>query len=66
MEILFYLDRPINNSFFVKTGNKISISEPQNLVDAVKEALKKKKKIEGASRESPEDDDMKESKRSKG
>ncbi|KPJ18863.1 hypothetical protein RR48_05801 [Papilio machaon] len=47
-------------------GKKISISEPHDLVDAVKEALKEKKSIEGSSPVTPEDDDLKESKRSKG
>ncbi|XP_013149130.1 PREDICTED: protein tumorous imaginal discs, mitochondrial-like isoform X2 [Papilio polytes] len=51
---------------FDRDGKKISISEPQDLVDAVKEALKEKKSIEGSSPTTPEDDDLKESKRSKG
>ncbi|XP_034836403.1 protein tumorous imaginal discs, mitochondrial-like isoform X2 [Maniola hyperantus] len=49
-----------------RDGNKVSISEPQHLVDAVKEALKGKKNIQGVTTESPEDDVLKESKRSKG
>ncbi|CAH2234364.1 protein tumorous imaginal discs, mitochondrial-like isoform X2 [Pararge aegeria] len=56
----------IHGVSYDRDGNKVSISEPQNLVDAVKEALKAKKNIEGTTTEPPEDDDMKESKRSKG
>ncbi|CAK1542661.1 unnamed protein product [Leptosia nina] len=52
----------IHGVSFDRDGKKISISEPHNLVDAVKEALKDKKSIEGA----PEDQEEKESKRSKG
>lgn len=61
---LFVL-KPIFNpqaSNFKPTGNKVSVAEPHNLVDAVKEVLKEKKSIEGSP---PEDDDLKES-RSKG
>lgn len=46
----------------MSTGNKNSIAEPQNLVDAIKEALKDKKSIEAGVTE----DDLKEPKRSKG
>ncbi|XP_038218941.1 protein tumorous imaginal discs, mitochondrial-like isoform X2 [Zerene cesonia] len=52
----------IHGVTFDRDGKKISVSEPQNLVDAVKEAIKEKKSIEGAT----EDDDLKEPKRSKG
>ncbi|XP_023948327.2 protein tumorous imaginal discs, mitochondrial isoform X2 [Bicyclus anynana] len=56
----------IHGVSYDRDGKKVSISEPQNLVDAVKEALKEKKNIEGATTDAPEDDDLKESKRSKG
>ncbi|GBP82144.1 Protein tumorous imaginal discs, mitochondrial [Eumeta japonica] len=45
-------------------SHKISIAEPHELVDAVKEALKEKKSIESSN--SDDDDVLKESKRSKG
>ncbi|XP_072945342.1 protein tumorous imaginal discs, mitochondrial-like isoform X2 [Epargyreus clarus] len=48
-----------------RDGKKVSISEPHEMVDAVKEALKEKKSIEGSS-DTSEDDVLKESKRSKG
>ncbi|XP_050672908.1 protein tumorous imaginal discs, mitochondrial-like isoform X2 [Leptidea sinapis] len=53
----------IHGVSYDRDGKKISISEPQNLVDAVKEALEKKKTIVGSA-ESHED--VKESKRNKG
>ncbi|XP_059056871.1 protein tumorous imaginal discs, mitochondrial-like isoform X2 [Achroia grisella] len=56
----------IHGVSYDRDGNKISISDPQNLVDAVKEALKDKKSIEGNTTDTPEDDVLKESKRSKG
>ncbi|XP_026748735.1 protein tumorous imaginal discs, mitochondrial-like isoform X2 [Galleria mellonella] len=56
----------IHGVSYDRDGNKISISEPQNLVDAVKEALKDKKSIQGSTPDPPEDDVLKESKRSKG
>ncbi|CAH0664130.1 unnamed protein product [Spodoptera exigua] len=43
-------------------GKKVSISEPLDMVDAVKEALKEKKSIEGAP---TEEEVVEESKRSK-
>ncbi|XP_026331012.1 protein tumorous imaginal discs, mitochondrial-like isoform X2 [Hyposmocoma kahamanoa] len=52
----------IHGVSYNRDGTKVSIAEPHNLVDAVKEALKQKKSIEGTP---PEDDDLKES-RSKG
>ncbi|XP_068622968.1 protein tumorous imaginal discs, mitochondrial-like isoform X2 [Battus philenor] len=55
----------IHGVSFDRDGKKISISEPQDLVDAVKEALKGKKCIDGSTH-SPETEDLKESKRSKG
>ncbi|KAJ0172700.1 hypothetical protein K1T71_011839 [Dendrolimus kikuchii] len=51
----------IHGVSYDRDGKKVSIGEPQNLVDAVKEALKEKKSIEGT----PEDDVLKES-RNKG
>ncbi|CAG5040999.1 unnamed protein product [Parnassius apollo] len=56
----------IHGVSYDRDGKKISISEHQNLVDAVKEALKTKKNIDGPSPDTPEDDVLKESKRSKG
>ncbi|XP_022836353.1 protein tumorous imaginal discs, mitochondrial-like isoform X3 [Spodoptera litura] len=45
-----------------RDGKKVSISEPLDMVDAVKEALKEKKSIEGAP---TEEEVVEESKRSK-
>ncbi|CAK1589148.1 unnamed protein product [Parnassius mnemosyne] len=56
----------IHGVSYDRDGKKISISEHQNLVDAVKEALKAKKNIDDPSPDTPEDDVLKESKRSKG
>ncbi|XP_041969563.1 protein tumorous imaginal discs, mitochondrial-like isoform X2 [Aricia agestis] len=53
----------IHGVSYDRDGKKISVSEPQDLVDAVREALKEKKSIEGASAETPEEN-IKESKRS--
>ncbi|CAH0719062.1 unnamed protein product, partial [Brenthis ino] len=54
----------IHGVSYDRDGKKVSISEPQNLVDAVKEALKEKKNTESGTSET--EDDVKESKRSKG
>ncbi|CAH2979441.1 unnamed protein product [Chilo suppressalis] len=58
----------IHGVSYDRDGKKISVSEPHDLVDAVKEALKEKKSIQGSSSDqTPSDDDvLKESKRSKG
>ncbi|XP_075982006.1 dnaJ homolog l(2)tid, mitochondrial-like isoform X2 [Anticarsia gemmatalis] len=52
----------IHGVSFDRDGKKVSVSEPHNMVDAVKEALKEKKSIEGATEEEP----LEQSKRSKG
>ncbi|XP_013195480.1 protein tumorous imaginal discs, mitochondrial isoform X2 [Amyelois transitella] len=53
----------IHGVSYDRDGKKMSVTEPQDLVDAVKKALKDKKTIEGSS-PAPEDD-VKEPKRSK-
>lgn len=51
--------------FLMISGKKISVAEPQNIVDAIKEALKGKKRIDSTSQE-PQEEIVQESKRSKG
>lgn len=49
-------------------GKKISIAEPQDTIEAVKQALENKKILEAPSetKDTPDDDELKQTKRSKG
>ncbi|KAG7305029.1 Protein tumorous imaginal discs-mitochondrial [Plutella xylostella] len=51
-----------------RDGKKISIAEPQDTIEAVKQALENKKILEAPSetKDTPDDDELKQTKRSKG